>query len=96
MFNLNSENLTAQRNAYVSAMLEHLVNQVAEDLVNGDTVREVAIPALCRIVSGTLPNTGKGHADRIKNQVNEAVDAAIDAMTQGVEETDKETKGKAA
>lgn len=103
MFNLTSENLTVQRNNYVSAMLESLVNQVAQDLVAGDTGREVAIPALCRIVSGTLPNTGKGHADNIKAQVNDAVDAAIAAMSQETEEAEqeteeaaKETKGKAA
>jgi len=90
MFNLNTDSLTAQRNARVSSMLESLVAITANDLHSGAVIRDVALPALYRIVTATLPNTGKGHADQVKAMVDQAIDAALDALT-AEDDTESET-----
>jgi hypothetical protein len=103
MFNLTSESLSAQRNTYAAKLLESLVNTVAQELVDGTTGREVALPALCKIIVAVMPNTGKGHADHVKAQVTDAVDQAIEAINSAVQDdttapvdTDKPVKEKAA
>ena len=77
MFNLKAENPTALRQARVETLLESLVNKTASDLHNGDMTRDIAIPALSKIVSSVIPNSGKGHAERVAHQVNVAVDSAL-------------------
>ena len=77
MFNVKAENPTALRQARVETLLEYLVKVTASDLHNGDTTREIAIPALSKIVSSVIPNSGKGHAERVAHQVNVAVDNAL-------------------
>ena len=77
MFNVKAENPTAQRQARVETLLESLVNKTASDLHSGDTTRDIAITALSKIVSAVLPNSGKGHAERVAHQVNVAVDNVL-------------------
>lgn len=91
MFNLSSESLTAQRHKYVSGLLESIVNTAAADLIAGNTAREIAVPAVAKIVTAVVPNTGKGHADTMRAQVESAIDSAMEAMQEAPEE---ETKGK--
>ena len=85
MFNVKAENPTALRQSRVETLLESLVNKTASDLHNGDTTREIAIHALSKIVSAVIPNSGKGHAERVYSQVVDAVDNALDGLTEATE-----------
>ena len=85
MFNVKAENPTAQRQARVETLLESLVNRTASDLHNGYTTREIAIGALSKIVTSVLPNSGKGHAERVYSQVVDAVDNALDSPAEATE-----------
>jgi len=85
MFNVKAENPTALRQARVETLLEYLVNATASDLSNGTTTRDIAIPALSKIVSSVLSNSGKGHAERVYSQVVDAVDNALDSPAEATE-----------
>lgn len=96
MFNLTTESITAQRNTRVSGLLELLVAQTATDLHAGTVNRDVAVPALTKIVTAVLPNTGAGHADMVRSQVNDAVDAALGNLVDAAAKEEAKTKEKAA
>ena len=86
MFNVKAQNPTALRQEYVETLLESLVNKTARDLHNGTTAREIAIGALSKIVTSVLPNSGKGHAERVYSQVVDAVDNVLDTLTEASED----------
>lgn len=92
MFNLTSVSLTEQRNTYTNKMLELIVNDTAKALKENTTSREIAVPALCKIIGNTLPNSGKGHADRVKDQVEAAIDQSLDMIEESPKESVKEDK----
>jgi len=85
MFNVKAENPTALRQARVEFLLTCLVETTASDLKKGLTTREIAIPALSKIVSSVLSNSGKGHAERVYSQVVDAVDNALDSPAEATE-----------
>lgn len=85
MFNLTQESTTAQRKAYANKLLTLMVDQTAQDLIDGTTTRDIGAKALCGIVTSVLPNTGKGHAAKVQTQVDEALDNAIAAINNEME-----------
>jgi hypothetical protein len=89
MFNFDTQsNLTARRKAYAVSIFDNAAAMVARDLDAGTTDEGVAITALAQIIAAYLPPTGKGHADRVREQVADAVaalrspDAAQEAPAQ--------------
>ena len=72
-----TESITQQRKTYVQQIMETAARKVAEDLHGGDTTREIAIHALGQLWAGYLPHTGKGHAEKAREQVADAVDAIL-------------------
>jgi len=72
-----AESITQQRKAYVQQIMETAARKVAADLETGETTREIAIHALGQLWSGYLPHSGKGHAEKARAQVSDAVDAIL-------------------
>jgi len=73
-----AESITVQRKAYVQQIMETAARKVAADLKAGDTTREVAIHALGQLWAAYLPHSGKGHAEKAREQVSDAVDNILD------------------
>lgn len=74
----NTDNLTHRRKVYALSALDFMTRQAATDLKSGLETREVIVPALAAIVSGYVPTTGKGHADRVRASVEGNIDAIFD------------------
>ena len=72
-----TESITAQRKSYVQQIMEDAARKVATDLQEGETTREIAIHALGQLWAGYLPHSGKGHAEKAREQVADAVDAIL-------------------
>jgi len=75
--------LTARRKVYTQTVFDTMTRQGAKDLVNGLEKREVIVPAIAKIVAATVPNSGKGHAEKVAQMVNDQIDSIVET-----EETD--------
>lgn len=81
-FSKSSVSLTAKRALYEEGIMAGIVNKVASDLIAGETVREVGIEVLARIVKARNPMVKAADVD---SEVAKAVDNRIEelkAMTQ--------------
>ena len=74
----NDSSLTARRRVYGKSALNALMEQAAKDLANGLETREVIIPAISGIVVAYVPNSGQGHADRVREAVTEQIDSYME------------------
>ena len=78
MFNLaNTQSLTHRRNVYTNMVFNAMLTQGAKDLKSGMETRDVVINAIAKIVAATVPNAGQGHADSIRQQVADSIDAIL-------------------
>lgn len=96
MFNFDTQsNLAARRKAYAVSIFDNAAAMVARDLDAGTTDEGVAITALAQIIASYLPPTGKGHADRVREQVADAV-AALRTPDAAQEAPESETQDEPA
>ena len=78
MFNLaNTQSLTHRRNVYTNTVFNAMLTQGARDLDSGLETRDVVINAIAKIVAATVPNAGQGHAESIRQQVADSIDAIL-------------------
>ena len=92
MFNLaNTQSLTHRRNVYTNTVFNAMLTQGARDLDSGLETRDVIINAIAKIVAATVPNAGQGHAESIRQQVADSIDAILtpaDTDSDNEEETE--------
>jgi len=92
MFNLaNTQSLTHRRNVYTNTVFNAMLTQGARDLDSGLETRDVVINAIAKIVAATVPNAGQGHAESIRQQVADSIDAILtpaDTDSDNEEETE--------
>lgn len=72
-----SNTLTHRRKVYAQTVLNSAIAQAAKDLQNGLETRDVIVPAIAGIVAAYVPNSGKGHADRVRETVEQQIDSAM-------------------
>ena len=96
MFNLTAtDTLRTRRTSYMESMFESLIQQAARDLSANVHTREVIIPTVAKVIGASLPNSGKGHAETVKAQVTDAIDALL-SEEENSEGMDEESAPKAA
>ena len=81
MWNLeNNQSLTHRRNVYINTVFNSMLSQGAKDLESGLDTREVIVTAIAKVIAAVMPNTGQGHAESIKSQVSDKIDAILASM----------------
>lgn len=82
----NNSGLTVQRRNYVMGILDQAAQKLAQDLTAGETTREVGVVALAQLVAAYVPPTGKGHADKVRDEVNDTVNHYMSAIEEEEED----------
>ena len=93
MYNLaNTPSLTHRRNVYTNMVFNAMLTQGAKDLKSGLETRDVVINAIAKIVAATVPNAGQGHADSIRQQVADSIDAILSTSGTDSDNAEEETE----
>ena len=73
-------NLKAKRKEYTLNLVMNACKTLAQELIDGDTTREIGIVALGQIWASANLNSGQGHAKAMESEIESTVDGIIASM----------------
>jgi hypothetical protein len=86
----NTTSLTAQRKDYAMNALDQAIRNLATDLYHQRTKRDVGVHAVASLVAGYVPNSGEGHAQKVRSMVEQQVDVYLQQIEENTPKTKKE------